>query len=314
MTFILNETYGFTIKGVKSYLQNRFLRIYPVYWLIMAASIIVIAAFPVTSKTFKDTMEIPSNALDWIYNLIIFGLGNTFFLELGRVRIIPPAWTLHIEFLFYILIPILAKTYKRTLLWFSLSLLYTVLVLAFDMPWGTRYRPLQAASLPFSIGALLFYVLNRSENGLKFDFNAKIFFGLLLGYICNLIFAESLGDPRLVSFYINLLFLTVIVAFLSRVPVEKVPKALLKIDQFLGDLSYPVYLIHWLIGLLVILLIFQGMIPPRYSHQGGILFFISFPFINIFAALIHRMMEKPLGGLRDRIRGKSIDKFMEKAS
>src|SRR5262245_39518218 len=76
MTLVLNETYGFSRKGIARYLTNRALRIYPPYLAIALIAAVVILAAPEATQNLNPKLQIPQSLIGWIRNLAIFGIRN----------------------------------------------------------------------------------------------------------------------------------------------------------------------------------------------------------------------------------------------
>ena len=68
-------------------------------------------------------------------------------------------------------------------------------------------------------------------------------------------------------------------------------------DRFLGDLSYSVFLCHWLVALITTW-IFFGTRPVGNST----LFWSSLVGVNVLAYLIHVSVERPVERIRNAVR------------
>lgn len=157
---------------------------------------------------------------------------------------IPQAWTVGLELLFYLIAPFIVRRKIRIiviLLFFSIAIrcyIYFVLDLHHD-PWTYRFFPNELAL--FLIGSLSFYFYsylqsNPINNGIH-----KLIFGLFLSLL--LIFAYI---PAMHNLYdINAMFLYLITG-LSIPSIFIVTKTSI-IDNRIGELSYPIYLVHMLI-------------------------------------------------------------------
>jgi peptidoglycan/LPS O-acetylase OafA/YrhL len=84
-----------------------------------------------------------------------------------------------------------------------------------------------------------------------------------------------------------------------RVDPKKVPDWLRKVDRWAGNLSYPIYLCHWGIGVSV------TWFFPQLSRDSVWVFVIGFPIVNLVAFGIYRFVEQPFQSwkLTDRRRG-----------
>jgi peptidoglycan/LPS O-acetylase OafA/YrhL len=75
---------------------------------------------------------------------------------------------------------------------------------------------------------------------------------------------------------------------LMRLDSRALPRWLSKADHFFGNLSYPIYLCHWGVGIVMIGL-FHGK-----SRADVSVFLIGFPIVNLVAYAIYTYVERPL--------------------
>jgi peptidoglycan/LPS O-acetylase OafA/YrhL len=300
MSYILNKNYGVTYNGIKDYLINRFLRIFPTYWVVIILAFFIIKIYPVPAQSLRSCLTIPDSILEWLQNIFIFGLGSTFGTSLATVRMAPPAWTLHIQLIFFLAMPLIVGNKKRTVVWAFLSIMFTLYTIYNHQPYPYRYLPVQAASLPYSLGAL-FYFVSEKIDGSKVKFNLYVLVIFLMAFFLNLIFAPDFGNPQDLPFYINLFLNIGIITLLSKIPRERIPVKIFLADKFLGDLSYPIFLIHWPIAVLISVIAFNGKAPTGFGEQCA-LFCFSLPAINLSAIIIYVCLEKRIQRIRERIR------------
>lgn len=289
MALILNKTYGFSARGITRFLANRFLRIYPSYYLVLFVALPIVIFIP--QAPFVNTaLRLPAGWMEWTHNLVIFGLMN------DRGRLVPPAWSLYIELVYYIAMPLLlARNRRNTCLWFGASLLYTIYLLASAASFHDRYYPPLAASLPFSLGALVYYFGDRLQ--MRSPWHTLLAPTL---YLANLVLSPYLWrdplDARL-GFYVQLLLAAYWTAVLAR---TRNPSARFRqADRFLGNLAYPVFLCHYHIAV-----VFWWLtdIDRRF------LLVCSYPLILITAFIIHAILESSLQATRNRIRQGSMER------
>lgn len=304
MTYILNETYGFNWSGIRNYFLNRAIRIYSTYWIVLAVSLVIVTAYPETSRLLHAALTLPHNVGQWLHNLFIFGLGGTFQVDPDSVRLSPPAWALHIELLFYIAIPFLARTRMSSFVWFCASVAYAIYL---KVTGGNTFYPVQAASLPFSSGALLYYFVHRTTASNSVIYSPVVAVFAVIAFAFNLFYGPAIFHGSLgIAYYLNLLIVVLIIACLFTLSRKKVPCAFGKIDKFLGDLSYPIYLIHWQVAVLVIAFFFNGIPPERLSAQRKIMFLILLPAVNAVATAVYLLCDSQVKSLRDKVRGFSV--------
>lgn len=88
------------------YLANRFLRIFPLYWLVLGLALIALQRLPEWSEQYDFGLQ------PIIQNFLLLGLNQW----PNDTRYIGPAWTLDIELQWYLLVPLLMLLGRRTLI------------------------------------------------------------------------------------------------------------------------------------------------------------------------------------------------------
>ncbi len=284
MTLIMNDKYKYNMQGFKKYLLNRFLRIYPPYLFVAIITLIGIILFSEAFLSLHKTLRLPETLHEIVSNIIIFGLfpgipegGN-----LPMARLVPAAWALHVELCFYLLIGVILGRYKKLVVsWFIVSALYHAVAVTNDYP---RYSPIYAASLPFSIGALIYHYRNQFIRILPTS-NSLILVSLIIYSIYILIAGMIPVTTSVYPFYLNILLTSILICQLSSVDGRNNNK-LKKIDSFLGGLSYPIYLSHWLVAVFVAS-IFD-------FNKSVTLFVVTIPFLLIFSIVMKYLIDDPI--------------------
>ncbi|MEO6567652.1 MAG: acyltransferase [Opitutaceae bacterium] len=232
------------------HLRSRLLRLGPAYWAAIAVLLLVVAV------RSGGRLNVPVNSLlrsigDWGFFTIpgrpdVNGLANT------RDIIANVPWTLALEWMFYLLVPFVgwfASGVFRTVLF--LGLVYVALqTLMWDyaillLPGTVRSLALQTAyhlTRTFAGGILLAAMLPWLQTRLgRVDFKHPVFSGASLGGVLGV-----------------LLFADPVYAFRQSVPLL-IPFALIALgndwfgilssapSQFLGRISYSLYLVHGLV-------------------------------------------------------------------
>jgi len=296
MTFIMHRNYGYTANGLYKYAINRFLRIYPIYWIsILITLCIIFYVGEEYSRNYHPMLILPENYYDILRNIFIF------FPDQAPPRLTPPAWALTVELFFYILIGLgISKDKKAVNIWFALSLLYHLTRIIF-FPELDRYYGIFAASLAFSTGALIYHYKNQFIHYfyrikyIKFElFPILIFSAFLINWYIG--YKTHTGSNF--TFYCSYFLCSLLVLVLSQQ--KKLYFISKKFDNIMGDFSYPIYLIHYQIGLLVILLL--NLFDYSYSRPDIELMLITIPFIFLFALLIIVTIEKPIELIRHKIK------------
>lgn len=246
MTLIMHKTYSYSSQGFVSYLLNRFYRLFPVYWVLIAISILI---FVIVGQqflvSFHPVMKIPTTGLEWIANIVL--IFPMFEPVNYPVRLSPAAWALTIELFFYLVIGLGAsKTITRTVIWVCLSIAYLIYQGVVEKIIGFGYGNIFSASLPFSFGALIFFLKDKSYlANIKQSHTAT----LIALFGVNIIVAALQYQPFGIELWkslvlfdaMNITLSCLIIIGLSRIRVDKFRK----LDNQLGDLSYPMYIFHW---------------------------------------------------------------------
>ena len=259
--FLMQLVIRYRYRSSFKFLLNRMLRIYPTYYLVLAATFLYLykhqdGAFlnsaliehgnqPVVSviSVFSNLTLIGSDSLNFINYSISDGFGlvsrNNGLGNLSLLLLIAPAWSLGLELTCYIFVPIFSKLKTRKIA-FVISMLlclraYCLLRGYTEDPWTYRF-------LMFEIPIfLLGMILARLQ--INYNFTKKL--GSLKVLAIVVAFFLSIGavnyfmnPPR----YIILFALICVSALIVLFGRED------RTSKYLGKLSYPIYLSHVLIG------------------------------------------------------------------
>ena len=286
MSKVIQEVYGLSVSGGGRFLGNRFLRIFPPYLFFLAISLVLLLVFPNTfGQTYSD-MKFPESVGSLLANITLINLPYT------PEVVIPPAWTLSIEFFFYIaMVLLLARSRMIAVVWLIASLLVTIWLVAIGAKFAYRYTPTYAASLFFSTGAMVYFFRGRLAR-LTMDVRVAV---VLFSLFCFFpLIVEAAGfDRTTVGFYVPaLIFVPIFITFLGANNKTWRPA-----DRMLGDLAYPVFISHFLAAG-IIRIVFSNLITP----YGLVFLLVSyFLCIGISLAFLH-MNERWIDPIRDRVR------------
>ena len=282
MTMILSKKYSG--KGSYSlFISNRFLRIYPIYWVVigLTVGISIISYFIfgnwirlVPYVAYNDIMNLKTIAFLGLTNIFLFGqdvvmfLGlnldngsmfftNNFLLTDPQLHIflfVPQAWTIGLELLFYLIAPFIVRRNIKTIgLVIAISIIvrgfiYFNLGLQHD-PWTYRFFPNELAL--FLFGAISYNIYDYIyKNPIKMVYNKII----AVIYFLLLIFYNHIPDFEFILDIKSVLFYTI--TGLS-IPSLFLLTRTSKLDNRIGDLSYPIYIVHMLIIYVTSLLIMK---------------------------------------------------------
>tara|TARA_B100001250_G_scaffold297331_1_gene258821 strand:+ start:5396 stop:6220 length:825 start_codon:yes stop_codon:yes gene_type:complete len=273
------------------------LRIYPLYWISIFLSLILILCFGHEfSIEYQGSMYVPDDFYGAFRNLFLF------FPFQENPRLTPPAWALTVEIFFYILIGLgVSKTLRLTVLWFILSILYHVFALLLDLGWSNRYFTIFAASLPFSAGALIFHFKNeiiKFTDGVSSWLYGWLPFIILMFFILNWYIGYLIGSQQGFFFYTNFLLCLLMISTL--LGTKKLPFISRDMDKWIGDFSYPVYLFHYQVGILVVF--FAGLVGFELHRPDSLLLVVSIPVILLFSWAVSVLFEQPIEKIRSRVK------------
>ncbi|MGQ0446109.1 MAG: acyltransferase family protein [Beijerinckiaceae bacterium] len=270
MTAALNGVYGF---DGKRFFINRFLRLVPLYLTVCFLTALAIRCYPLEAAQFMPRWASPASVADVAQNLSIIPLiyGGLQF------RYIEPAWSLAFEIIMYAILWIgMARSVRGAFICFATGAAFNCYNLFIDAPFSERYFSLASSLLSFATGALIYFWCKRSTLLRRADFALFVSFAWLINF-----FAEGTlmpdGYPKFAGFYVNIALSALVVG--SQPALRPGPLAR-RIDCVLGDLSYPIFLVHWL-GAFAGYMVLSSTIP-----RGWELVLASAPVIVIFAAAL----------------------------
>lgn len=258
MALVLNEKYG--ANSYWLFISNRALRLWPAYFVVL-----------VLSLAAADNWK-PILSLDWLSlvyfiasQVLIVGQELYFFLLVNHGTLtstihpagtpgllftfapIPQAWTLALEFYFYLLAPLIVRRGPGVIAAILVLSLLQRLALqwAFGFrgdPWTYRFFPSEIAL--FLAGSLGYYA-HSACNGAQ---RRKVLMMLLMvagSLFCCLALSKWDGISRFAS----LSFLGAVIVGVPRL--FELTRSIAW-DRYLGELSYPLYICHYMFGWLLL--------------------------------------------------------------
>lgn len=280
MTLLMSSTY----KGRPgAFALNRFLRLYPTYWAVMAiTAVLLIWGFP-PSHSLIGIPEMPALVLDALY--INHRLDT---------QLVLTGWAVTNEILFYILIGFgISKTFVRSAIWLIASAVFALGVMVFSpLDSELRYFSPLAASLPFSMGATayhlhLFFPRHRRDQVIKIAVASMI--AITIGVmIWRPTEFSALFLMTMYAFLAVTTALVVALYFVERSPMKK-------FDDQIGKLSYPLYLVHYTAGMLTL-----GLLGHAATFETlGIVVLLASILLSVGIVLL---VDNPVEWLRARVR------------
>lgn len=265
MSLILNEKYCTPDSNILFY-KKRFLRLAPTYWLLAMICLILSIIYYMQGTTnvlLFDFKNFPTNASLATYaylivsNIIIWGQDLALFLAISpdtgdmmwtastyaeqhpmiRYMLMPVSWSVSLEFTFYIIAPyILRNKTKWVHVLFIISLLSNVVTHYFnlnDANWRFRFFP--STLVFFLTGYYAYRLYSLLENH---QYNKKYGCLAVLSVIVISLVFLNLNFP----YIFRASFL--LVETLLFIPYVFYSTKANRVDRYIGELSYPLYLIH----------------------------------------------------------------------
>ena len=303
IALVLQKKYNSALNFYKS----RLLRILPTYQIVLILTVLISALSYVLKKEPFLLGYFIGHASSLSYSELIFlcaPQATTFAIDLfGFIGInenglflaqqswkyingyqfllIPQAWTLGLECWFYLIAPFIVKRTPWLIILFGLSLtssylLSNLIEFSNDDPWARRFFPSELKY--FLAGALSFKLQHKLP-----DFVTKfplIIFILSTLSICLLDFIPNPSYSLLVYLF-----------FFISLPSLLKSSSRLPLDRFIGDLSYPLYLSHWLFIHAV-----SNNFLPSFNHPK----ISSFIYSIFFSLIIVKSVERRIDKIRNK--------------
>ena len=290
---------GFVIPmSLERYATGRFFvarvfRLYPV-WLVGLLGAVVVFAY----AAIRYDQPFPQSPGDWLIN------GALIQDWLLAPYIIPLVWTLLVEIKFYIVCGLMAWAFGVNR---ALPVLGVVAALtAFTLAVDGRFEHLAADHLylfaaiqivaftakfiAFMFLGLCFYNLFRGNwSPLKFMAVSAALGGMFVASTYGAPDIDLFKDQVLASFGIGFAAFAVIFAVRDWIPYSRVL-------NLVADVSYPLYTLHWLFGIVLITEFYKLHPVPLLNVAEAIVVIFG------LAYLVHRFIEDPLTDLGKRIR------------
>ncbi|MEP7321744.1 MAG: acyltransferase [Saprospiraceae bacterium] len=276
MSLIINEKYIGANNSYRLFITNRLIRIFPVYWIVLLITVLACICISIVSNghsfpIFEHYLSVKSNVWSLTYliltNLVIFGQaavlflgissesGNLFFTSnfwntsplLYKFLFVPQAWTLALELSFYLIAPfILKRGLKIVITLIILSLLLRFILFNFYLlqndPWTARFFPTEIMFFLSGYLSYRIYILLKNKSVSNYFYLFMLAFTLV--FITLYKYFPSINIswcsfPMKEMIYFTTIILSV--PFLFNFLKNN------KIDNKIGELSYPVYISHMLI-------------------------------------------------------------------
>jgi peptidoglycan/LPS O-acetylase OafA/YrhL len=268
--------------------MNRFLRLYPTYFVVAAVSWLAILMFPHLAEGLNPALSLPRSNIDALAQVTIIGLHKIFYLN--ESRFVPTAWSLNIELIYYALIALVfGRTGRGAVVWWCASAILAGFY-ALNNDEHSAYFTIWGPSICFASGS----VLSHFGGSLKPVSSATLFRLVPLAIIAALGFSADFAAsvPPLLTLYLAIPA-TAFAIVTIRQPWRS--DRLKRIDRYVADLSYPLFLCHWPISVYVAALLGEQVTSPK-------LLLATLPVALAFSVAINHLVEAPVRSLRSIVR------------
>jgi peptidoglycan/LPS O-acetylase OafA/YrhL len=236
LAFVSNYKFATFGERIYHYGVNRFLRIYPLYWISLIL-MIILGLRVIFKDPLAQNAEFYFHPVTYVQNFLLLGL-NQEHLWGQFFRFNNPAWTLDVELQYYILVPFLCVGWvKHKKLTGSIIILFSLISAVF------LYHRVAITDIDrsFLTWALLFFagfMYYFTPSFQTFIAESKGFYvGLIIFSIVLFIVTSNAAKA---------LALTLILLLIAaRLLVLQKEKRFGRMDALCGDLSYPVYIMHF---------------------------------------------------------------------
>ncbi|MEJ2044635.1 MAG: acyltransferase [Reinekea sp.] len=257
-------------RGALHFAYLRFMRLYPVYWIAILFTTIIAT---LTGHSHIPVMQLAAN-------------GTMLNDYLGFADIDGVYWTLKAELKFYACVFLLLATglFNKYYLWLTIWTAMSVTHLLFKQPlfMGWFITPHYS---PFFISGVLFYLI-RKNNG-----NMLTYILLGVNFITALVRASSQIDgfviaPDMADKVVAAIVISSFFTFFLLVSLQRISIKTSRIWLTLGGITYPLYLIHNVVGISIIEILSKVM---NYQLAAAIMI----PVITLTSLILHLYLEKP---------------------
>lgn len=313
MALILNEKYVGS-GSYKIFITNRFLRVFPTYWVVLVLTIsMALIFYVVLGEGFRvdsyckyiSLVNIKSLLYITFTNVFIFGQDVVMFLKFGGIDgtleftanfnevdhhyppvfnllFVPQGWTLALELMFYLIAPFIVRKgiFKILLvIMASLILRFYIYSAGFDYdPWTYRFFPVELTF--FLSGSIAYKIYGWYKNASLQKWIYPFIFHFIITFT---IFYQFVLLPHKEMLYF--------IVLLPAIPAIFIYTQRASIDNYLGELSYPIYICHIFILNMTTYKLFEGENKTKF-------YLLSICLTVLFSMLLVHLLIRPIEKFR----------------
>lgn len=242
MAMVLNEKYRTT--SPIAFYKSRALRLFPTYYIGLTIALAV--SFGTISTLYSDLTD-KSKIFYILQNIFMFGQDLSYLLCANNnsgicvspveLTINPPAWSLAVELGFYLIAPFVLKSEKKVFSFITFGCAYLIAVNNMNFPLSDikhlapvgigafNYYFYPASFIFFGCGAMAYHMSKRT---------VEPHYWAAISIVLMLSFAADTVMP-----FWHLLLISLAIPVLFKYTARN------KLDRFVGELSYPAYILHF---------------------------------------------------------------------
>jgi peptidoglycan/LPS O-acetylase OafA/YrhL len=208
-----------SLRPVLSFYFNRFLRIYPIYWLAVLIACLDYEYFNV----INSPNELIKSGYSIFRQILLIGIGIS-----NHDNMVSTSWSLDIELQWYILVPFLFILSKKTNYEYMLLVFLATAFITITFPGGTLLVWAKYILGGYTLYRCRFILENNNST---IFFQSTFFIGLVLYVLSN---------------YYAHIMTTQFSLILISIPLSlwQVSSKTSRLDKLFGDLAYPMYILH----------------------------------------------------------------------
>lgn len=296
IALVWDNKYADQPNGLFVFYTNRAARIYYLYWFVLVVSILVALVTKYLTRDYPPYFTNPPRGLllySIFTNFFIFGSSQALWLgfdgslhytmdytsspyPVWRTMTLGPAWTLDLELTFYLLAPFLVRRNLRLLVGIvvaSFAARFAWYAMGYEKdPWTYRF-------FPFEIGLFVMGIITyRVSQALAWQPDRRILYAIFAAMVASIVFFPFRGSTWLIFVFLF--------AFAALLPYVFALTRTWKVDRFLADMSFPLYLAHWPVWLFI-----RYLFTPPWPEYPGIVPAIASIAV---AALLVIFIERPI--------------------
>lgn len=301
ITYTLTHNYSDDAIGRWQFYKNRFVRIFSVYWPMAAISALFFTESDLGTLSVVDLLtRVLVIGQDWSVAFRGYPQAGDFS---GTMPLLHQSWTLGAELTFYLFAPFLLQRWRVALVLLVGSLFIRVCLVgglgnAQAFPTWTYF---------FFPSTVFFFMLGHFAcvAAKRFNWLLNKNLALLAPTILVIIPCGQIGVYLLgidATGFDNPIFWISLVLFVVTLPALFDATKKIEVMNYLGNLSYPVYLIHTFVLSLSHTVIVQHILPAG-SGATAICYLIL---VLVAAIIAHELIEKPVASLMRHLFSKRV--------